>query len=679
MTVYPSELLRGNLLYFHFFYKRAYYKSKVYQSKFTERKVTMAIMNEKENKAFPGLYDAGLISLPTVSSIMQQGELSIEDGKQTYHADRQSEEIIYNCLATDINPKTGKTETMLVQLTEDGKFEKHNTMDVYDLKTDLRPILSFDRSLEEYGFKKGDIAYDPKCPNLGEWLVISDTEMISCNKDVFGQVSILGTNEDVLDRATEYFQTTFISEQKFGQQEYEYNKVTETLQSNDEIYISEKEKEEVLADVQAGKELSEKAANLGAATYVTDKVINTDIEFANEFESHASKLSDIVKGIGAKVKDFFVKEEVINTNDIIAKGVSAETAYAIHDEAELRTESRFSLKKFGEYCRDKIKDLKERGVYALAGIGKKMSELKIDHYERLQAKEQEHIKAAMARIKEYSKDEGNVKAAEQRVKAFIKNAGRSISNVGITIANTAKFVTSGNLAKAVTKGEIEFDPTPYHPMIEGKDVRVTRSSYYTSLYKSEDNRIIDSALHLGQIKAKLFHERLAAVPMAEREQTADTLLGQMAESIGSASLMDRKIEYNTIEYGFPTKYVPHVMEFTQEGLVIDGQNMRDVDYEGMSKLMSPNSIMHLFVESEKESIVAMYERAELDIPDLVQELDNENVRKSYNIGNSYDQNENMVNNMSEIHKEAFEADGLLKGGYTFADKLAEKEEEGIGI
>ena len=44
----------------------------------------MAIMNEKENKAFPGLYDAGLISLPTVSSIMQQGELSLEDGKQTY-------------------------------------------------------------------------------------------------------------------------------------------------------------------------------------------------------------------------------------------------------------------------------------------------------------------------------------------------------------------------------------------------------------------------------------------------------------------------------------------------------------------------------------------------------------------------------------------------------------------
>ena len=634
----------------------------------------MATINEKDVRSFPGLFDAGLISLPSVDAVTRQWSEPAEGGL---------DEVVYTCLATEVNPQTGNVEPKLVALMDNGSYESLDPADVSLSRKDLQPTLffgadvqpelTFDRSLEDYGLKIGDTVRDPKLPNLGEWLVISDTEMICTDKDLFGSISILGKPETVLDNAKSQVYRVFRDELTHAEQEFAYNEIKETLQSNDEIYIDASEKESIINDLTAGKELAEAAERAGASASITENVMDTGIEFANEFESHASRLLELARGIGAKIKDFFVNEGVISTNEIMAKGASKEVAHAIHDTAELRQESRLSLRKFGEACREFAKSLGRNGIYALAGACKKMSSLRIDHYERLQAKEEEHIRHAMSRIKEIAVNEGNSLAAEQRRKAFIANIGNVIRNVGIEVSNAARFITSGNFTKAITSGNISFDPKPFHPMIEGKDIQVTRSIRKTSLYKHRDNAIINSALHLGQIKAKLFSERIAAAPRAEREQVADMLLGHAAESIGRSSMMDHKFEYSTLE-GFPTHSVPHVMEFTRNGLVIDGQNMRDIKYEGISKLVSPNAMMHLFVEAERENIVSLYEKAELSMPDVVKDLDNENIRKSYNIGNRYDRNEQMVDNMSEIHKEMHEASNMLHGGYSFADKLVEQKE-----
>ena len=630
-----------------------------------ERKDAMATINEKEVKSFPGMYGAGIISVAPVSSIVQQGIDPAETGL---------DEVVYTCLASETNPETGKMEARLVNLMDNGKFEYADTADVTAIRADLQPTLSFDRSLEDYGFKIGDAVRDPQYPNLGEWRVISDTEVICTDRALFGPISILGKSEDVLENAKQQIYRTYKEELRHAEQEYAFNKVKESLQSNDEIYIDEAEKESVLSDVTAGKDLAEAAEHAGASSSITENIMDTGIEFSGEFESHASKLLDLAKSISAKIKDLFVNDEIISTNDIMAKGADEETAHAIHDEAELRQESRSSLRKFGDACREYARELGRKSVYALAGICNKMSELKIDHYERLQEKEEKQITATMFRIKARAVREGNTLAAEQRVKAFVSNIGKSVKNIGIAISNTARFITSGNMAQAITTGKIDFDPTPYHPLIEGKDVRVTRSFRKTVAYRNDDNRIINSALHLGQIKAKLFNERIAAVPRAEREQTADMLIRHAAESIGRSSMLDRKIEYSTLE-GFPSRSVPHVMEFTRNGLVIDGQNMRDIGYEGISRLVSPEAIMNLFVEAEKENLVALYERSELSAPEVVQDLNNEGIRMSYNIGNRFDRNENMVATKSDMHNELYEAGNMLHGGYSFADKLAEKKAE----
>ena len=642
----------------------------------------MANQNERESKVYHGLFEGGhaTISLASVSALMKQGELieadnGIVEGSQlTENGGRY--DAVYNSLAMGTDPETGREKVSVIQLTHEGKLQLAEMSTVPLLRANLTPMLVLDENLESIGYQKGDTVEDDMFPGLGKWRVVSENTLLPEDSSIFGEISLLGGQESVIEHAKERLFEIYDEKIKDGRQDYEYNRLNESLESRGEdFYIDQQEKEAVIDDLRSGWKLANEASKVGVSRTVEDNIRDTGIEFGNEFEQHASKFSEMIKGIGAKIKDFFNKEEVISTNDIMAKGVKdEELACAIHDEAELRQESRISLRKYGELAREKIHAIAEKGIYALAGIGKAISNQRIDHFERLQTREENHIKAAIERIKTRSEREGNVKTAEQRVKAFISNIGRGIGNVGIAIANTAKFVTSGNLAKAVTTGEIEFDPKPYHPMLEGKDVHVTRSALNTAMYRREDNRLIDSALHLAQIKAKLFHERISAVPMAERAQTADMLLGHMADSIGKASLMDRKIEYTTIE-GRPAHTVAHTLEFTENGLVIDDENMTEKKYEGISQKMSPNAMMHLFVESEKEALIYQIAEAERVSPDIVQSLNNENARMSYNMSYQYENNENYTGAMSDVHKELFEADGLMKNGYTFADKLQEKADK----
>lgn len=642
----------------------------------------MASQNERESKIYHDLFEGGhaIISLASVSALMKQGELlegdnGIVEGSQLTESSGRYD-AVYNSLAMGTDPETGMEKASVIQLTQEGKLQLAELSTVPLLRANLTPMLVLDENLEAIGYQKGDIVEDDTLPNMGKWRVISENTLLPEDSTIFGEISLLGGQESVIEHAKERLFEIYDEKIKDGRQDYEYNRLNESLESRGEdFYIDQQEKESVLDDIRSGWKLANEASKIGVSRTVEDNIRDTGIEFGNEFEQHASKLSQLVSGIGAKIKDFFNKEEVISTNDIMAKGVKdEELACIIHDEAELRHESRISLKKYGELAREKIRAIAEKGIYALAGIGRAISNQRIDHFERLQTREENHIKAAIERIKTRSEREGNVKTAEQRVKAFISNIGRGIGNVGIAIANTAKFVTSGNLAKAVTTGEIEFDPKPYHPMLEGKDVHVTRSAFNTAMYRREDNRLIDSALHLAQIKAKLFHERISAVPMAERAQTADMLLGHMADSIGKASLMDRKIEYTTIE-GRPAHTVAHTLEFTENGLIIDDENMTEKKYKGIGQKMSPNAMMHLFVESEKEALIYQIAEAERVSPDIVQSLNNENARMSYNMSYQYENNENYTGAMSDVHKELFKADGLMKNGYTFADKLQEKADK----
>lgn len=644
-----------------------------------ERKEYMAKINEKGTYEFPGLFQGGrsIVTLPTGDALLKQGravrDQNGEVSKAFVHVDTPLDDVVFNCIAT-IPGEDGKDIPVIAQLSDDGTMFLTRSKDVASVRTGLRAMVSIDGNFEDYGMPVGEKICDPMFPNLGDWLVVSPTEAISMDRDVFKDVSILGRNEDVLERAKLQMYETFRDGVERDQFEYNYNKVEEAL-SDSELYVDEKEKESVLKDFRAGKELVEEIERTGGASSVVNKVRETTIEFGSEFESHARKLLNFAKGIGAKVKDFFNKGEVVSADELKKKGIDEETAYAIHDEAELRQESQQSLHKFGDVVRETVNDIKEKGVFALAGIFKKVSDLKINHYERMQAKEEKHLEAALDRIRARARREGNVKAAEARVKLFVNDIWKSIGNIGIAISNA-----SGNLTKAVTFGAVNFDSKPYHPVFEGGDICVTRSALNTALYRFDDNRLINSTLHLAQIKAKLFHEHISATPMAKREKTADMLLGQMAEKIGKADLMNRVIEYATLE-GMPAQQVQHTLEFTNDGLVVDGENMKENGYEGLSRKLSPNAMMHLMVQSERQEMVYRVAIAENAAPEIVQALNNENARMAYNIGTAYERNENFVSTMSGVHKDLQDANDIMKHGYTFADKLQEKAdmeaEEGI--
>ena len=633
----------------------------------------MAYKDENGSYAFPGLITGGrsIVSLTDIESISSMAKEILKEGTPDYHVATDEMDFIHSCLAIGRNGDTGMCEPCVININ-DGDLFVTDTKSA--MRTGLRPTLTIDGSLIEYGIHKGAKVYDPECRRLGEWIAVSDCELVNCD-GTFGTLSLLGDGDSVVARAKDQMHDKVKDEMERAALQSKYRDLNATLEEKGlDFYIDEEEKSSILNDLRSGWKLADEVERVGGAKRVAEKVRETSLEFAEEFKTHATKFSNLVKGFGSRVKDFFKanKEDIISTDDMAGKGIDEETATAIFNEAEKRQESKFSLKKLGILARNKIKDIQEKGIYALAGIAKSMSELKIDHLERMQAKEEKHISQALDKIKKHAEREHNAKEAEQRLMAFVHNVGRVAGNVGIAALNAGLYVATGSLTAKLAGQEAKFDGIPFRPMLEGKDINVTRSAFSTNLYKSNDNRIIDSALSLGQIKAKLFHERIASVPMAEREQTADRLIGEAAENLGIAQLSDRKIDYVNIE-GFPGKHVNHTLEFTKDGLVVDGNNLTEKGYAGISRIMSPNALVHLFVEAEKENIIAAYKDAELVTSDLVQNLNKTGERTSMDMGDNMEQSENAFAAKSDINKTAYESKKLLNGEYTYADVLADKE------
>lgn len=632
----------------------------------------MAYKNENGIYSFPGLITGGgsLISLTDLNTLSIKAKEVLEESTPVYNFSVEEEDQLHSCLVVARNGETGKFETGVASLAD----EKLVMFDTKNAEmTSLRPTLTIDCSLTECGITVGKKAYDPECPALGKWIAVSDNELINCD-DTFGTVPLFGDSESIMARAKEQMHEKVKDEMEKASLQSRYNDLNETLESKGlDFYIDEEEKKTILDDLRSGWKLAEEVDNVGGAKRVAEKVRETTIEFAEEFKTHATKFSGLIKGFGSRVKDFFKsnKEEPISASDMADKGIDEETADAIRNEAEKRQESKFSLRKIGKLAKEKMVDLKTRGIEALAGIAKTMSDLKIDHFERMQAKEEKHIAQAMEKIKKRAEKEHNAKEAEQRLLAFVNNVGRVVSNVGIAALNAGIYVASGNLTEKLAGNDVKFDGISYKPMIHGKDVDITRSSFSTNMYRSYDNRIIDSALSLGQIKAKLFNERLAAVPMSERKETADRLIGEMAKTIGTKALEDRKIDYVNIE-GFPGKHVGHTIEFTKDGIILDGENLSENGFRGVSEKMSPNAMMHLFVEVEKVNIVEMYKEAELGMSTLVQGLNKSGERTAVDIAEGIEHSDSTSGALSNINKTSYDTANLLKGEYTHADVLADK-------
>ena len=262
----------------------------------------------------------------------------------------------------------------------------------------------------------------------------------------------------------------------------------------------------------------------------------------------------------------------------------------------------------------------------------KVTDLRLELQKKRETKLASRLAIAMEKnteIKklETSKDRREMDHTTNAVKAALVNVPIRLANAGIALKNTLKFISTGEMKKAMNGEEVSFKRQDYKPLIDADTLDVNRPWDITLDLKHSNSQIAKIAFEMGLNNAETLCTALDKASVDQRKNVADNFVKETLSQFTQLSkdnllaapidLGDGKV--SEIRYG---KEGLELTVYGEDGFKESSKMLTEgVDYEHISDYFTPSALTRLCIERAHDKVEKLFMEQELENSSLTRSRD----------------------------------------------------------